>query len=69
VSVEAAIYRAALLEADRILRERELGLGELRELVTTLERIRLALGRPEDPNVPASLELLRRLEDLDELLG
>ena len=69
MSVEAAIYRAALLEADRILRERELGLGELRELVTTLERIRLALGRPEDPNVPASLELLRRLEDLDELLG
>jgi hypothetical protein len=39
------LYRAALLEADRILARGELGLEELDELAATLERIRAEVYR------------------------
>jgi hypothetical protein len=42
----AALYRAALLEADRILRDDELELDELLELEATLFRIYDALRAP-----------------------
>jgi hypothetical protein len=38
------LYRAAVLEADRILRDHELTLGEIRAMLETLERVAAATG-------------------------
>jgi hypothetical protein len=71
VELRPALYQAALLEAERIMRERELGLAELRQLVEALEAIAVALG-VEDPGISRryaeAIAAIRALEGVERLL-
>jgi len=66
-----ALYRAARLEADRIMRERELGLAEMRQLVETIAAIADALGL-EDPassrQYAEAIGAIRALEHVERLV-